>query len=91
MSVFIKGMTLPKDGIVTIGISSNGSVYRVDKRKITAERYMEEWPAVDVPAPHGRLIDANKLESDIAKYHVSDGAFQHWIQVQNTVIEAEGE
>ena len=49
-----------------------------------------DWcPLVEVPAPHGRLIDADELMRDISKYHVSDGKFQHWVDVQQTVIEAE--
>lgn len=46
-------------------------------------------PLVEVPTPHGKLIDANILEKDIEKYHLSDGKFQHWMQVQNSIIEAE--
>lgn len=46
---------------------------------------------VPLPKNHGRLIDADILMRDINKYHVSDGKFQHWIEVQQTVIEAEGE
>lgn len=32
-----------------------------------------------------RLIDADKLLADIEKYHVSDGKFQHWVQIQPTI------
>ena len=32
-----------------------------------------------------RLIDAEKLLNDIEKYYLSDGKFQHWVEVQNTV------
>lgn len=32
-----------------------------------------------------RLIDADELLHDIEKYHLSDGKFQHWVEVQNTV------
>lgn len=46
-------------------------------------------PLVEVPVPHGRLIDADKLMRDISKYHVSDGKLQHWVDVQPTVIKAE--
>ena len=51
----------------------------------------KDWcPLVELPVPHGRLIDADKLMRDISEYHVSDGKFQHWVDVQPTVIEAEG-
>ena len=32
-----------------------------------------------------RLIDADKLLKDIEQYHLSDGFFQHWVEVQPTV------
>ena len=32
-----------------------------------------------------RPIDADKLLSDIEKYHVSDGKFQHWVEIQPTI------
>lgn len=34
---------------------------------------------------HGRLIDANALMRDIQKYALSDGKFQHWVEVQPTI------
>ena len=32
-----------------------------------------------------RLIDADALMRDIARYHLSDGKFQHCVEVQPTV------
>ena len=32
-----------------------------------------------------RLIDADALLRDIEKYHLSDGMFQHWTELQPTV------
>jgi hypothetical protein len=32
-----------------------------------------------------RLIDADKLMSDIEHYHLSDGKFQHWVEIQPTI------
>ena len=32
-----------------------------------------------------RLIDADALILDIEHYHVSDGKFQHWVEVQPTI------
>lgn len=32
-----------------------------------------------------RAIDADKLLRDIEKYHVSDGKFQHWVEIQPTI------
>ena len=32
-----------------------------------------------------RLINADALLMDIEKYHLSDGMFQHWVEVQTTI------
>lgn len=32
-----------------------------------------------------RLIDADTLLRDIEHYHLSDGKFQHWVEVQPTI------
>ena len=32
-----------------------------------------------------RLIDADKLLRDIEHYNLSDGKFQHWVEIQPTV------
>ena len=32
-----------------------------------------------------RLIDADALMRDIEQYHLSNGKFQHWIELQSTV------
>ena len=49
-----------------------------------------DWcPIVGVlPETHGDLIDRDKLLKDIEMYHVSDGCFQHWCQVQKAVVTA---
>ena len=36
-----------------------------------------------------RLIDADKLLRDIEKYHVSEGKFQHWLELQPTIVPAD--
>ena len=48
-------------------------------------------PLVELPEKHGDLIDRNKLLFDIEEFHLSDGKFQHWVEVQNAIVEAEGE
>ena len=34
-----------------------------------------------------RLIDADALLRDIEHYHLSDGKFQHWVEIQPTIEE----
>lgn len=42
-----------------------------------------------LPEGHGRLIDADALLRDIEKYHVSEGKFQHWLELQPTIVPAD--
>lgn len=44
-----------------------------------------------LPEKHGRLVDADALLRDIEKYHVSEGKFQHWLELQPTIVPAEAE
>ena len=41
-----------------------------------------------LPEKHGRLVDVNHLLRDIEEYHVSDGWFQHWLELQPTIVPA---
>ena len=85
MSILIQGMDMPQgNSTINVLIYADGTVY-------TGHVNDSQYSAVSVPTSHGRLIDADKLMYDISKYHVSDGKFQHWVDVQLTVIEAEGE
>lgn len=36
-----------------------------------------------------RLIDADKLMRDVEEYDLSDGKFQHWIEIQPTIEPAQ--
>lgn len=42
-----------------------------------------------LPEGHGRLVDADALLRDIEKYHVSEGKFQHWLELQPTIVPAD--
>ena len=46
---------------------------------------MKEMNQNNVRLTDVRMIDANKLLRDIEEYHVSDGKFQHWVQIQQTI------
>lgn len=105
MSVLIKGMKMPKSCaecyFLVERFTGNEFVNECDlqwhsgrcREEVDEECEMgvrsETCPLIEVPTPHGRLIAADKLERDIEQYHLSDGKFQHWVQVQNTIIEAE--
>lgn len=99
MSILIKGMEMPEGCIICMFKSEslfNRTMWCewLDDPLGDYSKCDEEWrhpdcPLVEVPTPHGRLIDAEKLERDIEEYHLSDGKFRHWVQVQNSIIEAE--
>ena len=86
MSVFIPGMKMPKKGFVTVDILSDGRVLLYNTDTV--------FKAVEIPTPHGRLIDADALcridgkdEEGFSCQIVYD-----WdIEEAPTIIEAEGE
>ena len=97
MSILIRGMEMPKCcyDCPFIRASFAGDYYCAkgkgdedDLKKLYSQR-MADCPLTEL-SPHGRLIDADKLMRDIEEYHLSDGKFQHWVEVQQTIIEAEG-
>ena len=95
MSVLIRGMQMPESCLECMNSGFRTAVKCAEWTEISAGRRENEraWscPLVELPERNGRLIDADKLMRDINKYHLSDGKFQHWVEVQPTVIEAEGE
>lgn len=70
MSVLIKGMKLPKNCFVC--------------RFKNLEICYEDCPLVEVPTPHGRLIDADALSNHMVKVH------KKWVEnpgLHNSVIQ----
>ena len=85
MSLIIKGMKLPKNGEMkelTIGRAPNGSELIAIAHGDTTEFYK----VVEIPTPHGRLIDENELLRH--KYGFSQTA-RTIIKNTNAIIEAE--
>jgi len=99
MSVLVKGFKVPKncgDCRFCAGLADTewgtcaGCLIDDEYREASSK---SGCPLVEVPAPHGRLIDADALLEDVRKNSVSYSAddFAHeWVDVQPTVIEAEG-
>lgn len=86
MSLLIKGMEMVFGG-QTIEIAEN-----VDGRKYARiQPSFDEWhEVIEVPTPHGRLIDANISEDDRQVYgFVHDYDLQQLLDSRPTVIEAE--
>ena len=100
MSVLIKGLTMPKNSyeVKTIAIRPDGTWYEMT---IRGNYDYESGEAVEVPTPHGRLIDADaeikkieaikeKVETDRGCIDVYDGEIA-CLTLASTIIEAEVE
>ena len=65
MSLILQGIDLPKDGkTITVDIDSNGVAWVSNKGE------WDKHQAIQIPKGHGRLIDADALETvfeDMAK------------------------
>lgn len=67
MGVYIPNMEMPKDGFITITVTSDGRVVGNSKKESGKFGNLDNEDiakAVPVP-PHGRLIDANIMEKSI--------------------------
>jgi hypothetical protein len=106
MSVLIKGMYMPRmcaECAFMGGLICPDNVYTCDcpvaddvcgvniTQAVDEDCRHPDCPLVEVTEKHGDLIDREKLLCDIEKHHLSDGKFQHWVEVQLTVIEQEDE
>ena len=62
MSIFIKGLNVPNKYPVKVIINPTGAAF------VDYGPYFETLEAVGVPAPHGRLIDADALYEQTAEW-----------------------
>lgn len=73
MSILVKGMDMPKgNSTLNVLIYSDGRIF-------TGHKDDNEYSAVEVPTPHGRLIDAVALK--VGMYHEvfeTDSKLQRW-------------
>ena len=79
MGVYIKGMEMPKDGFITITVTSDGRVVGNSKKENGKFEYLDNEDiakAVPVP-PHGRLIDAD-AEVEVWDVCGREGVFPHF-------------
>ena len=58
MSVLIKGMNMPKEGRIIVIYKLNGQFY-------ASMNGTELCPLVEIPTPHGRLIDADAFAKTV--------------------------
>lgn len=104
MSILIKGMEMPKHAgvnedkdtvyrCIVIAHPDNSAELVIDTK--FASPYdnghnVKRCPLVEVPTPHGRLIDADEIEKCVHEwYDVGEYVFADTIRNADTIIEAE--
>lgn len=94
MSILIKGLDMPKDGnSIDISVQDSGAVLVK-----SSEGYYEYKGniAVEIPTPHGRLIDESKVVSRMLDSYMNAGLHGEdykkvckYIKQAPTILEAE--
>ena len=112
MSILIKDMEMPescdKCRFCVNGFTDEAPMYECgvqsyDNVSVLVESggkpfdFRPDWcPLIEIPTPHGRMIDADKLKGRLVLHGNSSEQVQlyanicEWIDLQETVIEAEG-
>ena len=90
MSIFIKGLNVPDKYPVKVIINPTGEAF------VDYGPFFETLEAVDVPATHGRLIDADALRFEIQKYFAGLPIQGHYdmlkmVDEAPTIIETEAD
>ena len=91
MSVLIRGMKMPKN-CWECALQGNPALCIEFVDFSTRDERPEQCPLVEVPATHGRLIDADALIADIranSESYFADNFIQEWVDVAPTIIPAE--
>ena len=88
MSIILKGIDLPETNeIRMIAINSNGEAF-FNTVKDGETSKSEKAEAIQIPTPHGRLIDRDDIY--IGRWDI-DSDLAEQIQNAPTILEAEGE
>ena len=103
MSVLIKGMEMPKHAgvnedkdtvyrCIVIAHPDNSAELVIDTK--FASPYdnghnVKRCPLVEVPTPHGRLIDADKFLEWLQEFYPNSVAIMSGVKNAKTIIEAE--
>lgn len=69
--ILLKNIEFPKEGTLTLVITSSGEVYRIPRKYYRNETVAITGSKAVVLPPHGDLIDRSKLHPDI--YHDWNG------------------
>lgn len=93
MSILIKGIDMPKTP-KTIVIYPNGTIVDGDRKGLR----ISKAEAVEIPTPHGRLIDADEMQDKAYKRYFNNtissyGMFEVNRAIDNapTILEGEDE
>ena len=94
--LFGKDMPMPQEGYVDIRIHFKSGKLKCVTMPTGEDPFYATFDVEKLP-PHGRLIDADKLKSrivldeDASELKKISADIRKWIDIQETVIEAEGE
>ena len=89
MSILIKGMKMPQEQSLRMVLNPNGKLF------VDHGAYFDEYEVVEVPTPHGRLVDIEAVYREVTSYYKQRTELQH-IALREclgrvpTIIEAEG-
>lgn len=106
MSVLIKGMEMPlhatrngEKGTIyqcAVVVHKDNTAELVVRRESAYpfancnEAHIDKYPLIEVPTPHGKLIDADEIEKCVHEwYDVGEYVFADTIRNADTIIEAE--
>lgn len=80
MGIYIKGIDMPNSGQIELTIRPHGKVFS-NTKGIYAE-------AIQIPTPHGRLIDGDKIEAEAEQTLYGEVSYED-IAKAPTILEAE--
>lgn len=68
MAIYIKGVEMPKDGWIGLDIRINCDG-TIDRHIGFGDYNLTKLQAIEVPEPHGRLIDADELVANMKSFY----------------------
>jgi len=96
MSVLVKGMNMPKKGCCGCPLRTGRYCGQMTENELV-QQYVERYerhpdcPLVEIPTPHGRLIDGDYLYKKFVANECPDSNVLMFVKEEPTVIEAEAD
>ena len=91
MSIILKGIDMPKEGEHILALIKNDGKCSYFE-ETTLSRIMKTTEAIQIPTPHGRLIDGDEFKSWVDDwYDCTDigNIVESWIDERPTILEEE--